>query len=194
MLNRLKEMLPRRFKREARRILQNVLESMAYRLSRERVGVEELRHVVFVCKGNTCRSAFAEYYLKTQVPGGGIRIESCGLDVDQGSVSPPDAVQAGRDFGIDLDMHRAKGFVTCDLQNADLILTMEYRQYLKLRTIFPVYKEKIRLLREFAPWADRLVFNIFDPYGLGADEFRRCFLRMQRALDGLKNSLSNTND
>lgn len=152
-----------------------------------------LHHIVFVCKGNIYRSAFAEYYLKSISHGGILTVESCGLDVDQGIFSPPGAVQIGREFGVDLSMHHSKGLATCNLPKADLILPMEYQQFLRLTALFPEYQGKIRLLRDFAPWPIRLMCNIYDPYGLEEVEIRRCFLLIKKALSGLRKHLSISN-
>ena len=157
-----------------------------YRTSKksyETIGV--VRHIVFVCKGNICRSAFAEYYLKSILPKGKFNIESCGLDVDQGSYSPPEAVHIGKKFGIQLDKHISKGTATCTLQNADLIIPMEYGQYIRLVAMLPGHESKIRLLRDFASWPDRLICNINDPFGLGEDEFLRCFTKITIIIDRL---------
>lgn len=189
MINRLKGMIPGSIKRPAWRILLNVKDSIAYRRTRGRLSKWDLKHIVFVCKGNICRSVFAEYYLKSLVPEGTLKIESCGLDVDQGILSPPEAVQIGIEFGLDLEKHRSKAISACELQNVDLIVPMEYRQYIRLKAMFPVYKGKILVLRDFAPWPDRLLCNIFDPFGLGESEFRRCFCLMQKALDKLEKHL-----
>jgi protein-tyrosine phosphatase len=152
-----------------------------------------VRHIVFVCKGNLCRSSFAEYYLKLLLSDQTIKIESCGLDVDQGGFSPQDAVMVGKEFGVDLSMNYSKGLAACDLPNADLIVTMEYKQYRRLKNIFPENTKKIRLLGEFLPWPECLRCNIFDPYGLGPIEFRKCFRDIQRALNILKCKIDNNN-
>ncbi|WP_298435839.1 hypothetical protein [Geobacter sp.] len=190
ILSRLKNMVPHPLKRATRQVLQNVWESTRYLLSVKNFDDGRISHVIFVCKGNICRSAFAEYYLRRQIPEGALKIESCGLDVDQGIFSPAEAVCIAREFNVDLKLHRSKSFACCDVNNADLILPMEYRQYLRLRAIFPGEKGKIRLLRDFAPWPERLCCNINDPFGSGENEFRRCFRRLQRALDGLKSHLA----
>lgn len=190
ILSRLKCLVPRALKRAIRRPLQNAWESAMYLLSVKKFDDGRIRHVVFVCKGNICRSAFAEYYLRRQVPDGDLWIESCGLDVDQGIFSPPEAVCVAKEFQIDLELHRSKGFASCDIHNADLILPMEYGQYLRLTAMFPGKRGNIRLLRDFAPWPERLICNIRDPYGSGENEFRRCFGRLQRVLDGLKNHVA----
>jgi protein-tyrosine phosphatase len=42
------------------------------------------------------------------------------------------------------------------------------------------------LLRDFAPWPFNLFCNIYDPFGLGEGEFRRCYKLMGKSLEGLK--------
>ena len=186
MLAKLKEVLPRPLKREVKRVFQTACEAPAYHFTRKGHVDWNFHHIVFVCKGNICRSAFAEYYLRSITPDGALRIESCGLDVDQGNFSPPDAVTAAAEFGVDLGGHHSKGMTGCDFQGAGLIVAMEFGQYLRLVGLYPQYSKKIRLLRDFSSKVDRILCNIYDPYGLGEAEFRRCFRGMQRALEGLK--------
>jgi protein-tyrosine phosphatase len=187
MFSMIKRMVPHPLKRKIKRFFQNMIDSPVYLLSRNRLFDRNIRHIVFVCKGNICRSAFSEHYLKHFLSRENFRIESGGLDVDQGNFSPIDAVAISKKFKVDLSRHHSRGLSCCDLQNADLILTMEFAQYLRLIAIYPEYKGKIRLLRDFAPWPERLFCNIFDPFGHGQDEFNLCFGQMQRALDGLIN-------
>jgi protein-tyrosine-phosphatase len=117
------------------------------------------------------------------------RIESCGLDVDQSLHSPPEAVRIAATFGLNLGIHLSKRLADTDLHNADLIIPMEYQQYNRLLTMFPDYKSKIWLLNDFALWPANILCNIYDPFGQEDSEFRRCFRRMKRALDGLKNTI-----
>lgn len=188
--NVLKHIFPRPLKRCLRRALQNGSDSARYWIYRKKFDSGNKRHVIFVCKGNICRSAFAEYYLRRAVPDASHRIESCGLDVDQGIFPPPEAVCVAKEFDLDIELHRSRGLASCDVHHADLILPMEFRQYKRLIAMFPGEQKKIRLLRDFAPWPYRILCNIEDPYGSGEREFRRCFRRIQMALDGLKNHLA----
>ncbi|MBA3015911.1 MAG: hypothetical protein FP815_13355 [Desulfobulbaceae bacterium] len=189
--DRLKALLPQTVKMEIKRLLQNTWETALYRLSRNSTcKAGELRHIIFVCKGNICRSAFAEYYLRSICSKRSFNIESCGLDVDQGIFSPKEAVIVGQEFGIKLEEHYSKGLAACEIENADLIVPMEYGQYIRLAAMLPNQRGKIRLLRDFAPWPDRITCNINDPFGLGEGEFRRCFLVMAKALDMLHIQMS----
>jgi len=194
MLIPIREFFPPTFKRRVKLFFNNIEASCGYSFSRTRHSREVVRHVVFVCKGNLCRSVFAEHYLRLLLPDHKIKIESCGLEVDQSGFSPLEAVQVGKEFGVDLSTNRSKAVTACEMQKADLIITMEFRLYLKLKAMFPEMQEKITLIREFAPWPDRLVLNISDPYGLGIKECRHCFRKIQRALDSLKLKLEYENN
>jgi len=119
-----------------------------------------------------------------------MRIDSCGVDAVDGTASPHEAVAVGREFGVRLDEHRSKGLTGCDVEIADLIVPMEYGHYQQLIARFPETKSKIRFIREFAPWPARLLCNTYDPYGLGEDEFRRCFSELRGELDRIKQEVS----
>lgn len=105
-----------------------------------------------------------------------------------------EAVIVGREFGIQLDDHCSKGLSACEIEKADLIVPMEHGQYIRLVAMFPKHRGKIRLLRDFSPWPDRLMCNIDDPFGLGAGEFRRCFRTMTKALNRLKIHMSHADN
>lgn len=186
MLVWLKKYIPRHLKRAIRCFLKNAWESLLYRIVRRRLDLRDIKHIVFVCKGNICRSAFAEQYLKKKITGEAVCIESCGLDVDQGGYSPPEAVRVAGDFGVDLASHHAKGLFSCNLQGADLIVAMEYGQYLRLRDLYPEKVACICLLREFASWPSGIFCNIEDPFGLGDKVFRNCYHQMLESLEALR--------
>lgn len=182
----LKNAIPRPLKRATRRFLENVRDSLRYRLSRQRPDLNGIARIVFVCKGNICRSAFAEKYFDGKHDADGIGVISCGLDVDQGGYSPPDAVRVANELGVDLASHQAQALSACKPDRTDLIIAMEYGQYKRLRGAFPAEDFRVCLLREFAPLPDRIFCNIFDPFGLGEEEFRKCFRLMATALDALR--------
>ena len=178
-----------RIKRTMLGIVKNAIESPIHLFSPKGLDKWPIQHLVFVCKGNVCRSVFAEYYLKAITPGQGLRIESRGLEVGKSTASPYEAVLVSMEFGLDLSAHRSKALASCDLQSAELIVAMEYGQAARMKGLAPECKDKICVLRDFAPFPERLFCNIYDPYGLEEDEFRRCFQQIKRALDGLRDHL-----
>ena len=181
----LRGMLPKWFKLKLRRNSHNLWSTVQYSALRKKRTLPTVQHVIFVCKGNICRSPFAEHALRALFSGNNFRIESCGLNVDQQVPSPAKAIQAARDFGVDLSRHQSRSIVECDLKSADLIVAMEYLQLQQLALMYPEHMHKAVLLRDFALFPDNLVCNIHDPYGLDHHEFQRCFRLIQISLQGL---------
>ena len=146
---------------------------------------KQWHHVIFVCKGNVCRSAFAEYRLKKMLGSEKAIIESCGLDVDQGKYPPVETIRNAEKFACDMSTHVSKGIDKCDFLNADLILPMEYGQHQRLIALFPEKKNQIKLLRSYAPWPQQLFCNIDDPYGWGDRIFIHSFALIEQSLKKL---------
>lgn len=178
----IKKWIPAPLKRDSRRLLVGVGDSLRYR-HMDKPMKSVVRHVIFVCKGNICRSAFAEEALRKRLDGEGMRVESCGLQAVSGAQPPEEAIRAAAKFDIDLSAHRARTPEECGMAEADLIVAMEFGQLLDLSARFPQWSERLALLRPFAPWPASLLCNIDDPYGCEARVYHRCFATINRALD-----------
>lgn len=181
----LKRFIPNRYKRVVKLSLRNCWQSLRYYVFDGRIlGKKNYKpkSIVFVCKGNVCRSSFAEVRLRKICKTNKLSIDSCGLDVDQGNYPPTDSVLIAKEFGCRLEYRRAKSLHQCNIEKADLILPMEYGQYQKLLILLPEKKKHIRLLREFAPFPFKIFCNIDDPYGWGTDTFRKSFWMIEQSL------------
>lgn len=186
MIDFIKTKLSPSFKRKSKRTFLDFFQTLAYKAIRKRFNSAKIQHVVFVCTGNICRSAFSEYALKKMLENKKVKIESCGLDVTQAISSPIKAVVAARSYGIDLSEHRSKGVMDCDLLSADLIVPMDYGHYRRLVADYPQCRMKIILMSDFDAYPYSLVCNIHDPFGLEQDEFECCFKTIQRCLKGIE--------
>jgi protein-tyrosine phosphatase len=173
-------------KREAKLFLVNLRDSMLYFFKRSRKPPICVKKIVFICKGNICRSVFAEYLMRSKTNDESLSIESCGLDPDIGAESPMEARAAAKMYGLDMDDHLSKGLENCDISNADLILPMELWQYSKVAEIFPQKNGNIRLLREFTPFPENLLCNISDPFGQNLSVSFKCFQQIKRAVDNIE--------
>src|SRR5262249_44084141 len=94
---------------------------------RARRAVGEARHVLFVCKGNTCRSPFAAAYARTALPA--VTATSTGYFPRAGRPCPAEAVTAAREIGVDLNGHRSRVLSAEDVQAADVILVFDEENY-----------------------------------------------------------------
>lgn len=191
----IKRGIPRRVKRFVKRFACNVLDSAHYYAVSGRffcgwappVFGKKMARIVFVCKGNICRSAFAEARLRKLLGvAETLHIDSCGIDVDQGDFPPPDSVSVAKQFSCSLAGRRSKGLAACNIADADFIFPMEYGQYRQLVQRYPDKKERIILLRSIAPFPYCLFCNIPDPYGLGVAEFRRVYELIDKTLRRIK--------
>ncbi len=188
MISSIKALFPNLLKRNCKVVIRNIADSLQYYAGSGRflrsspLGNKKVSKIIFVCKGNVCRSAFAEHRLKYLLGHDKVHIDSCGLDVNQGSYPPHDSVTVAAEFSCKVALRRAKGLVECDIDGADLILAMEYWQYKRLIQLYPEKQANILLLRSAASFPYCLFCNIADPYGWGEKEFRKAYRLVDRAL------------
>jgi protein-tyrosine phosphatase len=184
MIADVKKMIPKPIKRDTRRLLVGVGDSLRYRRMKK-PETTNLRHVTFVCEGNICRSPFAEKALLRRLNGNQVQVESCGLQVLSGMSPPDEAIEAAATFGVDLSLHRARSAEESNMLHADLVVAMEYGQLLRLADRWPQLRKRLVLLRPFAPWPLSMLCNIDDPYGCEPQIYHRCFTTIGQALDAL---------
>ena len=159
---------------------------------------DDPKSFLFVCKGNICRSPFAEYLARKLAVNGGAgerSFFSAGLEVSQPSPPAEEAVLVAESFGIQLDGHRARRIEREMMESFGMIIAMETWQFQTLKKLFPDYQNKIFLLTLFD--TDETLkgegfsrYNIHDPYGQSVEEFHRCFHRVKSCVEGLLTQLT----
>ena len=189
----LKRYIPKIFKRRIKLLWRNIAQSICYYLLDGNIFKKKpihLRNIVFICKGNICRSAFADIKFRKYCQNDKVMIDSCGISVDQGDYPPKEAVSVAGEFGCEKMAYRkSKSLAHCNLEIADLILAMEYGQYKYLVSLFPSKIENIRLLRQYAPNLISFLCNIDDPFSQGEKEYRKTFKLIDRILNELSRYL-----
>jgi protein-tyrosine-phosphatase len=83
--------------------------------------------VVFVCTGNTCRSALAEAIARRLVIERGLAdvdVSSAGTSAWEGASASDGALLVGLERGLDLNGHRSRQLDRAVVQGADLLLAM----------------------------------------------------------------------
>jgi protein-tyrosine phosphatase len=89
--------------------------------SYQAVDWSRVQRLVFVCKGNICRSPYAEVRARTL----GLASISMGLDTRPDSLADPQAIRAAALKGIDLAAHRSTLFDSSVLGPGDLLVGFE---------------------------------------------------------------------
>lgn len=146
---------------------------------------QRISRVVFVCKGNICRSPFASNRFR----GFGIEAASAGLEADPGKPADARAIRAAQSFGTDLLHHRSTHISALELRAGDLLVAFE-----------PEHADTLRHLCAGQPGVQVTLIGLWgslprmpylhDPYGLAEAYFEICFRRIDQGLKGLRRRLS----
>lgn len=147
---------------------------------------------LFICKGNICRSPFAEHLAKRMAKKKNImdkEFYSAGLEVSQSLPSPNEAVLTAEHFGVGLRDHKSRGIDNAVVDLYNMIIVMDMPQFNYLKKTFPQLRDKIFLLPLFEKFITTketfLLYNILDPYGRSVEEFLACYQRIERCLESL---------
>lgn len=142
-----------------------------------RVEWDRVERLVFVCRGNICRSAFASAKARAlDVPS-----DSFGLEATSGTAADPVASRTARRLGVSLDEHRARRAAEVALGPGDLVVAFEPRHARTLAVAAQAGGAQVTLLGQHLGTAGRP--HIEDPYGLGDEYFGRCFELISRGVE-----------
>jgi protein-tyrosine phosphatase len=148
-----------------------------------RIEYPRVERLVFVCKGNICRSAYAAAYAEQR----GHRAVSCGLEARAGLPADPDAARAATRRGVLLDDHLTSRWLETPLQSGDLVLAMEPWHLDRIGAGPSAAGAQIGLLGR---WAEKPRWTIPDPYGDSEEAFARCFALIESSVQGIEARLA----
>ena len=111
--------------------------------------------ILFVCTGNTCRSAMAEGIFRKMLKertedDSKFNIISAGTSALPGMSPTLEAIKVMNEQGIDISRHIATQVKEDLVKKADLILVMSDTHKYYIKTKFTFAQDKIYLLKEFA--------------------------------------------
>lgn len=111
-----------------------LLQAFLHRYSKYGVLPSKIERVVFVCKGNICRSALAEAVFKSEVSR---MVTSFGLDTTSGCSAHPPIIEAAKILGYDLDKHITTDVTDFVAQVNDVYVCTEPSHILQLEKCIP---------------------------------------------------------
>ncbi|MFO0773262.1 MAG: hypothetical protein U0172_01180 [Nitrospiraceae bacterium] len=141
-----------------------------------------VKSVLFLCKGNICRSPLADVYFQHKVreARSPIVVKSAGIETTPGKPAHTFAKEVGQANGISLDRHQTTPLYHELVNQADLVFVMEVAQKRRVLRLYPDAKGKVFVLGQFCA---RGPLDIDDPYSGTIDDFRVCFDRIRDACD-----------
>ncbi len=139
-----------------------------------------MKHVLFICTGNVCRSPMAEGLLR-HTAGDRVKVASAGLGAGHGQPPSAHAIEVLRKEGIDIADIRSQPVSAHLLQQADYIFTMTRDHLDMLLLLFPEMASKTRLLR-FEEAAKGGRADVTDPIGGTRATYESCKADIQRAM------------
>lgn len=142
-----------------------------------RIEWSSVKRLVFVCRGNICRSPYASSRAKSL----GLPVISFGLDAVEGMPADPVAAKNALMRGIDLSAHRSTRLQLPHLKCGDWVIVFEPRQLAELQRNFG-NKCPATLL---GIWARPIRPHIQDPYGRSDKYFQQCFSMIDRNIGEL---------
>ncbi len=148
----------------------------------ERPQLSHVGRVVFVCRGNICRSPYAELVGRAS----GLNCTSVGLSALEGREAQRGAIEAAMRRGRDLSRHRARPLIPEQVDEGDLFLTMEPGQAKILNTLAHGRSVRVSLL---GLWCSSPRPYIQDPYGRPASWFDTCFALLEEAVTHLAEAM-----
>ena len=144
--------------------------------------------ILFICHGNICRSAMAEYIMKEMVKKAGrekeFLIESAATSTEEiGNPVYPPARRVLNSHGIRCDGHAARQITRADYDRFDLLIGMDRWNIRNMERVFHGDPEKkIHLMSEFGHFSG----EVDDPWYTG--RFEEVYGQLEDGCSGLLNT------
>lgn len=138
----------------------------------------QVRRLVFVCRGNICRSPYAERRALAM----GLRASSFGLATSDGAPPPGPAISAAARRGIQMGECRSRRIEDFKIEPGDLLIGMEPGQGIELARRCPGARVTLIGL-----WSRPKRPHLHDPfYTLADDYFDTCYAIIDSALAAIQ--------
>lgn len=144
--------------------------------------------IMFVCTGNICRSAMAEYLAKkiAKQQGKDIHFFSCGIYADEKDGPTQNAIEVMEEYNIDIKKHKPTNIKNANIKEMDIILCMTKEHKMQLTYLYPDMLNKIFTLKEYAENRNE---DIKDPWGYDIYTYRKCAEEINQELNKLITNL-----
>ena len=149
--------------------------------------MEEKIKIMFICTGNICRSAMAEYILKDRVQKEEklkdiVEVFSCGVYAEEGDKPTYSAIEVMKENGIDMTNHKATNIRNSPIEEMDLILCATRTHKNEVLYLYPNLSNKVYTMKEYVDY-DKYDIDIKDPWGYDIEIYRFCEAELEKCID-----------
>jgi RpiB/LacA/LacB family sugar-phosphate isomerase len=145
-----------------------------------------MKHILFICTGNVCRSPMAEELFRSQLGGDReIEVSSAGIGAVAGQPPSSYSIEVMKEKGLDISRLRSQPVHQELVRKADFIFVMTYGHLDSLLLLYPSAAEKTFLLREFQAGLSPDEREVDDPIGQSRETYRVCRDQIEQSIPSL---------
>ncbi|MEO6870680.1 MAG: serine hydroxymethyltransferase [Chthoniobacterales bacterium] len=142
-----------------------------------------MKHVLFVCTGNICRSPMALGLFRRLIADRkDIEADAAGVHAVRGQLPSVHAIEVCRKRGVDLTGFRSQPLTATLVDRATHIFGMTGSHLDTIQMLFPQAAKKMFLLREFEEPGATVWRDLPDPIGMGYHIYHDCAEAIENAL------------
>lgn len=158
---------------------------------------KKVSKILFLCYGNICRSSYAQYKWKQAyaLDLQGISVESAGFHQRVERNTPERFQEAARLRGVDLSEHRSKVISKEQIDQSDIIVVMDIRNWNALNQVFPEAMTKTIMLGYCDDPGNPIIPDPYDqPIPAGAEAYHRIDVALNALKFHLLQSVGNASE
>ena len=151
-------------------------------------------NIMFVCTGNTCRSAMAEGLAKKEIENKNldINVSSSGIFAMKGEHASFNSVAIMKEYDVDIVTHTATPIEESSIKQMDYIFCATSGHKSQVIARYPELKEKVYTMKEYAGLSkDGEEMDISDPWGFDINTFRMCAAEISLCVDKIIERIAN---